>query len=591
MSICRRPWRGHQGAATGQAGAAALLWGMMCVTSSVAAVFLVPVWKEDLKHRLDVNDTVMDWMAFSLDAMNFFAVLPGFVLDRFGATVVFAGSACNNLVGFTLLTLGSRGNLPVEAAIVSMPFLGQASIWAVMATLSVLGQLIVPEDKGKAIGCCMTWFSLAPVVVKTLVYAAMGALSHPEVDLRFYPICGLVLLSGGLVGVLSLLAVPLGGVTGGGRWFGKRLGMTSAVMLTLVMSFLPVVPNGAPYVAAFLPAAALLTLALALWSRLDGARGAQSAVELREGEGEPRLGEGSGPARTPWAFDSRQSSLTPAVSFRTNPSQTPSNWEAAREGLASSSVEPYRPRSGSQLRELTALAAAAAAECSPVPQGPSSLVNFSLQRETSTLSEAVREPRYWLLFVVFGIMCGTGLEVSNQLSALAAKIQWDCDDAVAYFAVGNSSSRVLVGAFSDMLARWVSKGSFLISFGWVMCLGLLLIIVGPESPVLVKTGILLCGFSFGPPWMLVPALEMEWYGEKHFGRIHGVMMLAAVIGCTLLTICHSFLSLAVVFSAMLALLIASCVAMTAATCLGTLQQSAPRRQTQEHTNAIIAVAD
>ncbi|CAK0873742.1 unnamed protein product [Prorocentrum cordatum] len=156
----------------------------------------------------------MDWMAFSLDAMNFFAVLPGFVLDRFGATVVFAGSACNNLVGFTLLTLGSRGILPVEAAIVSMPFLGQASIWAVMATLSVLGQLIVPEDKGKAIGCCMTWFSLAPVVVKTLVYAATGTLSHPEVNVWFYPICGLILLSGGLLGVFTLLAVPLSRAAG-----------------------------------------------------------------------------------------------------------------------------------------------------------------------------------------------------------------------------------------------------------------------------------------------------------------------------------------------------------------------------------------
>lgn len=571
MSICRRPWRGQQGAATGQAGATALLWGMMCVTSSVAAVFLVPVWKEDLKHRLNVSGTVMDWMAFSLDAMNFFAVLPGFVLDRYGATVVLAGSACNNLVGFTLLTLGSRGYLPVEAAMVSMPFLGQASIWAVMATLSVLGQLIVPEDKGKAIGVCMTWFSLAPVVVKTLVYAAMGALSHPEVDIRFYPICGLVLFSGGLLGVSALLMVPPSSVTGGGRWLGKKLGMPCAVLLTLVMSFLPVVPYGAPCVAAFLPAAALLALALALWSRLDGARGAQSAVELREGEGQG---------------NSRPLSLSPAGTL------TSSTWEAAREGLASSSVEPYRPsRSGSQLRELAALAAAAAAQCTPVPQGPSSLVNFNMSKEDSTLSQAVRESRYWLLFLVFGLMCGTGLEVSNQLSTLATTIKWDCDDAVAYFAVGNSSSRVLVGAFSDMMARWVSKGSILVFFGWVMCLGLVLIIAGSESPGFIKSGIVLCGFSFGPPWMLVPALEMEWYGEKHFGRIHGVMMLAAVIGCTLLTACHSFLRLVVVFSVMLALLIASCLAMTAAAYTGTLQRGAPRGQSQEPTNAIIAVAD
>merc|ERR1712113_328485 len=52
----------------------------------------------------------------------------------------------------------------------------------------------------------------------------------------------------------------------------------------------------------------------------------------------------------------------------------------------------------------------------------------------------------------------------------------------------------------------------------------------------MKLGILLSGFAFGTPWMLVPALEMEWYGSANFGRIHGVMMLAAGFGLALLRI-------------------------------------------------------
>ena len=29
--------------------------------------------------------------------------------------------------------------------------------------------------------------------------------------------------------------------------------------------------------------------------------------------------------------------------------------------------------------------------------------------------------------------------------------------------------------------------------------------------------------------ILIPAIEMEWYGNAHFGRIHGVMMIIIII--------------------------------------------------------------
>merc|ERR1712054_484536 len=43
----------------------------------------------------------------------------------------------------------------------------------------------------------------------------------------------------------------------------------------------------------------------------------------------------------------------------------------------------------------------------------------------------------------------------------------------------------------------------------------------------------LSGFAFGMPWILVPAIEIDWYGHKYFSSIHGVMMLAAVTGVLL----------------------------------------------------------
>merc|ERR1712228_914376 len=107
---------------------------------------------------------------------------------------------------------------------------------------------------------------------------------------------------------------------------------------------------------------------------------------------------------------------------------------------------------------------------------------------------------------------------------------------MSLFAVGNSLSRLLLGFFSDLLVRWISRGNFLIGFTLLMSLGLACLSFFSQSKVAVMSGVILCGFAFGSPWMLVPTMEMEWYGDKYFGRIHGIMMLAAGLGVSLLRV-------------------------------------------------------
>merc|ERR1712137_148408 len=153
-----------------------------------------------------------------------------------------------------------------------------------------------------------------------------------------------------------------------------------------------------------------------------------------------------------------------------------------------------------------------------------------------SLGSALFEGRFWVIFLTLGSLCGSGMMVSNHLSDLVLAIGWSTSSAVAFFAVGNSLSRILLGYFSGKLIKIIDRSSFLVIFTWLMCLGLLLIVALPNSVIAVKVGIALCGFGFGSPWMLVPAIEMEWYGNGHFGRIHGFMMLSGTVGMTLFRI-------------------------------------------------------
>ena len=132
------------------------------------------------------------------------------------------------------------------------------------------------------------------------------------------------------------------------------------------------------------------------------------------------------------------------------------------------------------------------------------------------------------------------------------------------FSVGNTSSRVFFGYFSDVLAKRIPRHWFLVLDSWLMLLacGVLMLCVGQaEAPKDATTlGVFIGGFAFGAPWMMVPAIEMHWYGQAKFGTIHGVMMFATAVGLILVRIggalfpsLHGDLSFCLAFAATVAL--------------------------------------
>jgi len=169
----------------------------------------------------------------------------------------------------------------------------------------------------------------------------------------------------------------------------------------------------------------------------------------------------------------------------------------------------------------------------PESSGGNQLVTDS-DATGSTVAEALRDPKYWTVFAIFAMLVSTGLLVSNKLGDFSAKALPHKFDAGSFFVVGNTLARIFFGYFSDALAKKIPRQWFLVFAAWLMVLayGILWICDGQDvAPVgLSAIGVFIGGFAFGAPWMMVPAIEMHWYGQAKFGKIHGIMMFATWFG-------------------------------------------------------------
>jgi MFS family permease len=160
---------------------------------------------------------------------------------------------------------------------------------------------------------------------------------------------------------------------------------------------------------------------------------------------------------------------------------------------------------------------------------------------SSTSGEALRDGRYWLVFAIFAMLVSTGMLVNNEVVELAkaAKLQ-SVGMISSAFAVGNTLSRIFFGYCSDAMAKRIPRHWFLVMDSWLMCLAyfLLFLCLKQETApsTLTAIAVFLGGFSFGAPWMMVPAIEMHWYGQAKFGAIHGIMMFATTVGLILVRV-------------------------------------------------------
>jgi OFA family oxalate/formate antiporter-like MFS transporter len=150
---------------------------------------------------------------------------------------------------------------------------------------------------------------------------------------------------------------------------------------------------------------------------------------------------------------------------------------------------------------------------------------------SSTPSDMLRTPSFWLLWVLYFIGAGAGLMVISSISPMAKKSMGDAAFiAVAVMAVGNAAGRIGAGLLSDRIGR---RWTLMIV---LLCQAVLMFIAIPVTSsqsmagfviVLIATVI---GFNYGANLSLFPSFAKDLWGLKSFGVNYGILFTAWGVG-------------------------------------------------------------
>jgi predicted MFS family arabinose efflux permease len=142
-------------------------------------------------------------------------------------------------------------------------------------------------------------------------------------------------------------------------------------------------------------------------------------------------------------------------------------------------------------------------------------------------AQILRNPMFYLLWVIYFIGAGAGLMVISSISGMAKKSMGNMAFiAVAVMAVGNACGRIAAGLLSDKIGR-----------RWTLTLILALqaVLMFVAIPVTASKGIApgvivllatLIGFNYGANLSLFPSLTKDLWGLKSFGMNYGILFTA-----------------------------------------------------------------
>ncbi len=145
--------------------------------------------------------------------------------------------------------------------------------------------------------------------------------------------------------------------------------------------------------------------------------------------------------------------------------------------------------------------------------------------------EILRQPTFWLLWVIYFIGAGAGLMVIGSISGMAKTSMGELAFvAVAVMAIGNAGGRVLAGTLSDRIGR-----------RWTLCLVLfiqavLMFVAIPitaskdMAAVVIVLVAALIGANYGANLALFPSYTKDLWGLKSFGVNYGILFTAWGVG-------------------------------------------------------------
>ncbi len=141
--------------------------------------------------------------------------------------------------------------------------------------------------------------------------------------------------------------------------------------------------------------------------------------------------------------------------------------------------------------------------------------------------ELVKQPFFWLLWILYFIGAGAGLMVIGSVAGMAkTSMGQNAFLAVAILAIGNAGGRIAAGMLSDKIGRKLTLLAIfslqaLLMFAAIPITGSL-----QANPVVLVLLATLIGFNYGANLALFPSFTKDLWGMKHFGVNYGVLFTA-----------------------------------------------------------------
>jgi len=165
----------------------------------------------------------------------------------------------------------------------------------------------------------------------------------------------------------------------------------------------------------------------------------------------------------------------------------------------------------------------------PADPGPLAKLNASKPAVNATVSEMLRNYKFYVLWVTFFIGSGAGLMVIGSVAGLAKSSMGPMAFvAVAIMAVGNAGGRVVAGVLSDKIGRRATL-FIMLSLQAVMMF-IAMAVINSGSALLLVLLASFIGFNYGSNLCLFPSFAKDYWGTKNYGLNYGVLFTAWGVG-------------------------------------------------------------
>jgi len=165
----------------------------------------------------------------------------------------------------------------------------------------------------------------------------------------------------------------------------------------------------------------------------------------------------------------------------------------------------------------------------PADPGPLAKLNAAKPVVNATVSEMLRNYKFYVLWFAFFIGSGAGLMVIGSVAGLAKKSMGPMAFvAVAIMALGNAGGRVVAGVLSDKIGRRATL--FIMLSMQAVMMFIAMAVVNSGSAVLLVLLATFIGFNYGSNLCLFPSFAKDYWGTKNYGLNYGALFTAWGVG-------------------------------------------------------------